>query len=528
MGEETTHTTGTCERALDYVYGELDEAQKRAFEEHLPGCARCQAEVASLGRARTAARRVLPAVEPPAALGGALHAQLMHAAAQRKPRRGLLLSFPRKIVEHPALSAAAMFVIVGGAIAINWSHGRLAMPVADQSETAAPAVPDAPKPTESAKLAEGAAEAPAAEPVPLAKSKEGDKAANVVFKGEAANKPLPQEDATKIALETPAGSYRVQPSAHRAAVAAAAPAKKPAPARLKKLAVDGKYDSSLDDRFAAKDEETGGPNGLGSVTRGGVVGGGLGATSGGGGRAAANENAKSSAPAELARKSVAEKQTATGATTPSHGYASGGPATMTPRPTSASSEQAWRNRAPAAPPAATSAPPPSAPASARDSGYFARPQAQAAPPAAVQKPAANARNFDVMRKLAVEDAKTGRCEEALKLYQELDQANQHLSPGERVGWVHCLAERGRQEEAQQRLDELKQEKHVTNAEIQNAERELDDSKRRVEGKKAKRAPAPADRAPAAAAAEQRRAEPPPAQSPPDSTNTKVKRSPPAY
>src|SRR4029077_11702522 len=83
--ERTINASGACELVLDYVYGELDEARKRTFEEHLPTCARCQREVTSFGRVRTAAKRVMPAVEPTAQIAGALHAQLMHAAAQRKP-----------------------------------------------------------------------------------------------------------------------------------------------------------------------------------------------------------------------------------------------------------------------------------------------------------------------------------------------------------------------------------------------------------------------------------------------------------
>src|SRR5262245_16531751 len=180
MSETTTNTSGACELALDYVYGELDEARKKAFEEHLPTCARCQREVASFGKVRAAVKRVMPAVEPSTALGtGALHAQLMHAAAQRKPRRGVLLAFPRKIMQHPALSAAAMFAIVGGAIAINWSRGKMAMPVAEHA-AAPPAVAakeadeaknvDTPKPTEVTTAA------PLAEPMPASKGKEQNEA----------------------------------------------------------------------------------------------------------------------------------------------------------------------------------------------------------------------------------------------------------------------------------------------------------------------------------------------------------------
>jgi pentatricopeptide repeat protein len=141
----------------------------------------------------------------------------------------------------------------------------------------------------------------------------------------------------------------------------------------------------------------------------------------------------------------------------------------------------------------------------------------------VAKPAAG-RNYVVLRKQADEYARSGRCDEAIKLYQELEKSGEYISPTERVNWVRCLTQRGRQEEAQQRLDELKAEKRVTNAQIQDAERELGDSRRKVESKKAKKAPAAAsDRAaPTTATTQQRAAEPAPAQaSPPDATHTKV-------
>src|SRR4051812_30976820 len=142
MSETTPNSTSdVCEQLLDYVYGELDEPRKRAFEEHLAGCSRCQTEAASFGRVRAAVKRVMPAVEPSANVGGALHAQLMHAAAQRAPRRGVLLAFPRKIMQHPAWAMAAMFTIVGGALAINWSRGKLAMPAAEESAPAAASTP---------------------------------------------------------------------------------------------------------------------------------------------------------------------------------------------------------------------------------------------------------------------------------------------------------------------------------------------------------------------------------------------------
>ena len=75
MSETTTNSTSdACEQLLDYVYGELDDARKKAFEEHLTGCARCQSEAASFGRVRAAVKRVMPPVEPSSNVGGALHA----------------------------------------------------------------------------------------------------------------------------------------------------------------------------------------------------------------------------------------------------------------------------------------------------------------------------------------------------------------------------------------------------------------------------------------------------------------------
>src|SRR5258708_34585755 len=99
MSDTTQNSTSdACEQLLDYVYGELDEARKRTFEEHLPGCARCQQEAASFGRVRTAAKRLMPAEGPTGPVTGAPHAQRMHAAAQPKPTRGVQRDLPGNIM----------------------------------------------------------------------------------------------------------------------------------------------------------------------------------------------------------------------------------------------------------------------------------------------------------------------------------------------------------------------------------------------------------------------------------------------
>ncbi len=520
MSEATTNTDGTCELVLDYVYGELDEGKKRAFEEHLPTCARCQQEVASFGRVRAAVKRVMPAVEPSTSLGGgALHAQLMHAAAQRKPRRGVLLAFPRKIMQHPALSAAAMFAIVGGAIAFNWSRSKMAMPGADhgaaesakQDEANAKTV-DSPKPTEGT-----AAATPAAEPMAAYKNKEQNElAAGAKGSGGPSGGEFADKTKTNLALETDTGKYTVQqPVAHHA-LGTTAPAK-PAPARMKSIAVDGKFGArkgKLDD-LSAGDEK----NALGGVERGvsgGVVG-------GGGGRASTNGNVKSSAPEEIGRTAVAEKapardDDAAQASSSRRGYDAPPPAPSAPMPVAAS------------------APPTTTPSSSdRESGYRAQAQSAQGAPVTVAKPSSVTRNYVGLHKQADEWAKSGRCQDAIKLYQELEKSSQRISPTERVNWIRCLTQDGRQEEAQQRLDELKQEKRVTPAQIQDAEKDMNDQRRRYpEPKKAAKKAAPADRAPAPTTEEsrpqsqqQRPAEAPVQAAPPDSTNTKVP-SKPAY
>ena len=51
-----------------YVDGELDEADKALFHEHLADCAECRPEVAALERLRASIRQQAPAYRAPPAL----------------------------------------------------------------------------------------------------------------------------------------------------------------------------------------------------------------------------------------------------------------------------------------------------------------------------------------------------------------------------------------------------------------------------------------------------------------------------
>ncbi len=113
----------TDELVVEYLYEELDAAKTRAIEAHADGCARCHAELASLKRTR-AAFSALPAVEPPASVS----ANLLREAASRAPvadAAGWLERFFRPMAMHPAFSAAAAFVLIGGVAGVLALRGAV-------------------------------------------------------------------------------------------------------------------------------------------------------------------------------------------------------------------------------------------------------------------------------------------------------------------------------------------------------------------------------------------------------------------
>ncbi|MDB4964548.1 MAG: hypothetical protein JWN44_237 [Myxococcales bacterium] len=479
MSDTTTpHSTNdACEQLLDYVYGELDEARKRTFEEHLATCARCQTEAASFGRVRSAVKRVMPAVEPSGNVNGALHAQLMHAAAQRKPRRGALLSFPRKIVQHPAWAMAAMFTIVGGAIAINWSRGKMAMPAMSESDQKVAAAPPMPEPIAAERqsdkpmaAAEASVEKNKYKELQTPKTGLLEDGKSRLKGGDLAAKAKDEEvSADKLALDTPTGTLTVQRPAPHRAVATATPAKE-APPKSRK--VSSNVGAKFDDAFLAD-----GTTDHGNVN--GVIGGAGGASSGAlGGEGAAS---KSSAPDSLSRAGKAELQEQ--APGRDRGYAA---ATQPPKKQTWGAQNGAPAQAPPPPPAATVPASPSPVVSSRS----------------VQAPTGPNKETETLRKKAEEAARSGRCDEAIKMYQELDKLSQFITPTERLNYVRCLSQRGRQEEALKRLDELKNDKRMTNSELQKVETEISDARRRQEPRAEKKAAKKPAAAPAARAVEQ--------------------------
>lgn len=529
MSEATPHTAA-CEQLLDYVYDMLDEAPKRAFEEHLATCPRCQAEAASFGKVRQATARLLPPVEPPAALAGALHAQLMHAASQRKPARGKLLSFPRRVMQHPAWAAAAMFVIVGSAITLNAVRGKLMMPAASapqpQAETAAtpaasasapPAVEasggvGAAAPEEKAVLggiskdkqvaAEPAHPAAASAPAPeMAKKRLSAPAKVAVAYKPAAPAKNDQDDHLTMSVGGK-GGLRAEPSPPPASptVESTRAVSESSHAAAKKMAKG----DQLDDLLNAPGE-----GGAASDGRAALAGQG---TRGGGG-AAGSPAAKSSAPAGVAHLSKEEERSLGNVAADEVASAPAGVVAQAPAPYVA------RHRAPPS----SSYPAPAAAAPATAAGPPPPVQVQASygygnslpPPKAAAQQQQQAED---LHQRADGLVRAGRCDEAVKLYAELDRRAQRMSPKERANYVRCLTATGRQQAAEQQLDELKSDKSVTNSLVQQAEGDVQSGRRGLDqrsqkAKAARKSPdaespppltPPADVAPAAPAATQKR------------------------
>jgi putative zinc finger protein len=154
----TTECKTFDEKLLDYLYEELDEAERTALRSHVEGCARCKAEVESFGRVRSAVKSVALAEPPPA-----VSAKLMYQASQRARRaglRGVIVPLFQKMARHPVYAMAASFLVVGGVASVLWtSQDHRAMMQEAPVPTKAPeaAKPSEPTAGELAKAAPAAA-----------------------------------------------------------------------------------------------------------------------------------------------------------------------------------------------------------------------------------------------------------------------------------------------------------------------------------------------------------------------------------
>jgi hypothetical protein len=419
MSEATTnHSDRTCDALLDYLYGELEGAGRAAFEAHLPGCARCQADVASFGKVRGAVKEVLPAVEPPPSTTGALHAQLMHAAASARPSRGKVLPLIRRVVSHPGYAAAASLLVIGGAVTWQLSRGALFRdaskmmapePAGQPSVGGAPTAPAIVPPSAAPEPAGGGeepalAQAPAPPPITGHAAEPKSKMAKKELEG---GKGSFKDAPPKVYLETDKGLLGVSRGSNEGA--------------------DGRGSVTGDSRSTR-----GGPYFTGRV----------------------DTPMRKSAPVEVGR--VAEKaddefngNAPSAAPAQSNGAA-------TPRSAAVEERRTDKKR--------------------QLVGYdqAARPQSEAAKAqggAAVQVAPLDP---DAQKRLADELADKGRCEEADRVLSDLERRYPSLrSPVIRVSYLRCLRRIGRIDEAQLQLDELRRQKQPLNADLEFEQQQLD-------------------------------------------------------
>jgi anti-sigma-K factor RskA len=104
MEDGTVH-----ELTAAYALDALDEDERRAYEEHLPGCARCREELADLSQTAALLAHGTPAATPPAELR-----ERILAGARRNG--ATVIPFPRR--PRLALSVAAAVAAAAAAIAI--------------------------------------------------------------------------------------------------------------------------------------------------------------------------------------------------------------------------------------------------------------------------------------------------------------------------------------------------------------------------------------------------------------------------
>ena len=141
---------------MDFLYGELSDADADRFRERLSADAELSAEVEAFQRTRDAFK-ALPVEEPPPAVS----AQLLHEAAKRAPARkraqpieerpGLwaaVVELFQPLLRHPAAASVAALLLVGGVAGALYLRGvdSPAHPTAD-SHAPAPgiAAPDEPR-----------------------------------------------------------------------------------------------------------------------------------------------------------------------------------------------------------------------------------------------------------------------------------------------------------------------------------------------------------------------------------------------
>lgn len=114
------------ERLSAYLDGELGAEERAALERHLPGCARCQAELADLRGVRALLRALPTPVAPRSFVlpdDGAVPRPIAPAAARRSARRATTGAVARAMEWVGSVAAVAGLVLLLGAALGGGQHG---------------------------------------------------------------------------------------------------------------------------------------------------------------------------------------------------------------------------------------------------------------------------------------------------------------------------------------------------------------------------------------------------------------------
>jgi anti-sigma factor RsiW len=449
MSQATEHsdTPSSCDSLLDYVYGELEGEALEQFKLHLLGCDKCKRELAGLERVRSAVKQAMPPLDPPVDKMAAMHAQLMHAAAQQKPKRGKVLMFARRMVSHPAYAAAAVFALVATTLTVNWSMGKLAMPAAEPAHeevtVAEPAAaPPAPAPIGLLRATEKKSEKALDETAKMPADKPAEEPTKT-FEGFAKDRAKPEP---KIVLKTdPAQSYTVR-----------TPPAKPA----KEQSRSDADDLVLQPVGGARGKGGGATSGeLDGIAKGDTV------SRDEGGRAqrrhaASDLEAKlntqdyKKAPAPASRPGVATGAASTAPQRESQVMAQNQAAGPSNNVAQAPAAAAPPPPPPQAAPALTADPKPQTKSSNSYGGFadnnLGNKQQQAQPDPAL------------LKKQFLAYVSSGRCADAVTTFQSLERQHVTVTMAERIKYADCLRQVGQNERAESELANVEQEKR-TNA-----------------------------------------------------------------
>lgn len=481
----------SCDDLLDYIYGGLPAARLKSFEDHLPTCDKCKAEVDATQKIRNLTREALPPVEPANDRMAAISAQLLHTAAQRKVPRGPMY---RRIMQHPGFAAMAAMLVVGLFITTQWNN--LKMPAKQpESAPAAPAATATPAPAPTA-----ATGTTPTTPAPIVAEQPLQPAAAPPAAKPELKSPDPSNDARGMKLGDKSASTSDEGGAQRERSKAEAPAKELYAAK-KDAPNDAELLSRAEPKKKAKAAELDEAS-IGDLLKNN-------------GRAAGSSTASSAGPSGVAVGLVKPSPSS-----PSNGYynnkggsvrgdgdVAGGEAaaddrkqqvapkptvvTKAPMPTPKAEPSAPAEQKPGSQPKAVArnydsnaAPPQAAPPTAAPATSYAQNESQAQGNFSnLGKSRDSSSTAENLRRKGEAYARSGKCVEALRMYSDANRIspNADANAADQLTYARCLRESGRLDAAQMALDNLQRQNVQSNSLAVENEQQVLQAQRRSSG-----------------------------------------------